>query len=87
MCIGFGLYTDNGHERVECGCGQWICENHMEDLYVDANGQQIFYPFCLIIFLAVFMFQLEKNCMVEFQSNLHGAFSSFHEKSPTGKNL
>ena len=38
----YGEYGEDDQEWAKCACGRWIHEMCMEDLYVDAQGQERF---------------------------------------------
>ena len=43
----YAPYTNDGQDWIECGCGQWIHVDCMEDMYVDGSGRERFCPMCL----------------------------------------
>ena len=43
----YGMFGEDDEEWVKCACDRWLHERCMEDLYVDANGEEHFCPFCI----------------------------------------
>ena len=46
----FGIYCNDGEEWIQCACERWFYEDCVEEVHVDANGQDRFCPSCTVVY-------------------------------------
>ena len=46
-CVCFSMYReDEDDDWVQCACSRWLHEGCITDVIIDANGKELFCPFC-----------------------------------------